>query len=133
MKRIASRRSSRWWLLGRPTPIGAGRRATSEASTCGGGRRSFGGRFLLARLEASEVGGAAAAFFDFIVLFAHVVFFFGFFAKRAMAFFASWTIGSPWANVAILKSSSSSFSNDFKTCFLSSMYASGSSVNPLPL
>src|SRR5208283_1345009 len=101
-------------------PPASGQHATSEALTCGGGWRGFGGGFLLARFEASEVGGAAAAFLDFIVLLAHGAFFFGFFTNRAMAFLASWTIGSPWANVAILKSSSRSFWSDFKICFLSS-------------
>lgn len=95
---------------------------TDGVSACGcAGRRGLGGGFLLARFEASEISGAAAAFFDFVALLAHEVLFFGFFANRAMAFLASWAIGSPWANVTTLKSNSKTFWSDFKICFLSSM------------
>src|SRR6266852_9769223 len=86
-------------------------------SVGGGGRgrsRGLGVGLLLPYFQPSEVGSATATFLNLVVLLAHELFFFGFLRNFAISLFAFPTRGSPWANVIVLKSRSSSRWSDFR-------------------
>ena len=80
-----------------------------------------------------EIAPAPYPLFHLVVLLAHMESLFVLLRNEVICFFASPINGSPCANVAVLKSNSSSRRSDRRICLLSSTYCEGNRLSPLPV